>query len=265
MTWVDRSGTRVGTIGEPDALTLARISPDQQRVAFIVGTETAGRAWVMRLDGSAATLITENATTSSLAWAPDSTRLVLNDASPASRLYVTTLPDRPRLGLAPTGRDLRVNDWSADGRWIVYEQDGQQKQTDLWIMAVLSEGTPVPAAFSEGKDRDADFSPNNRWMVYASDKSGRSEIVAQTFPVSSPPIRLSHNGGTAPRWGHDGREIFYESLDGELMVVQVSFEPGLIASQPRALFALRGSRFQQVAADGRFLVLMPVAASGPPR
>lgn len=260
MTWVDRNGARVGTIGQPDAIVSARLSPDQKRVAFIVGAETAGRAWVLDAAGGVATPVTQGPTASSLAWTPDSTRLALNDAGPPARLYVTTLTgNRTQTGLAPTGLDLRVDDWSADGRWIVYEQDGQQKKTDLWLVALSSEDTPMPAASSEGPDRDAAFSPNNGWIAYVRDEAGRSEIMVQTYPVPSPPIRISREGGTSPRWSRDGREVFFQSLDGRLMTVAVAFEPGLSAAEPRTLFDLRDSRFQQPSADGqRFLLLVPV-------
>lgn len=242
---------------------MARVSPDERHVAFIVGTEAGGRVWLRDTATGEAKPLTDGATASSLAWNATSDHLALNDVGPPSRLYTTTIDGSGvRTGLAPTGIDLRVDDWSPNSRWMVYEQDGQVKKTDLWLLALLSEGTPAPAAASDGADRDAAFSPDGKWMAYVREEAGRDEVVAQTYPVPGTVGRVSRDGGISPRWSADGTVIYFQSLDGRLMSVGVTTEPSLTASEPRPLFALRGGRFQQPSPDSqRFLVLLPAEAT----
>jgi eukaryotic-like serine/threonine-protein kinase len=111
------------------------------------------------------------------------------------------------------------------------------------VLPLAGNGTPSGAAkpfanteFSEGQGR---FSPNARWIAYASDESGRSEIYIQPFPVppnggSKTPI--SRDGGSQPRWRRDGKELFYLSPDGKLMAADVTEGPTFKASVPKTLF-----------------------------
>jgi hypothetical protein len=80
----------------------------------------------------------------------------------------------------------------------------------------------------------------------------------QSFPAGTGKWTISTNGGTAPHWRRDGRELYYLSLDGRLMAVEVktgaTFRPG--AAQ--ALFETHGAPDFDAAADGsKFLVVMP--------
>ena len=78
-----------------------------------------------------------------------------------------------------------------------------------------------------------------RWIAYASDESGRTEVYIQPFPT--PPnggskIPISRDGGSQPRWRSDGKELFYSSLDGKLMAVDMSGGIIFKAGVPKTLF-----------------------------
>ena len=100
-------------------------------------------------------------------------------------------------------------------------------------------GTATPFANTAFSEEQGRFSPDTRWIAYASDESGRSEIYIQPFPAppnggSKTPI--SRDGGSQPRWRRDGKELFYSSPDGKLMAVDVTEGPIFKASAPRTLF-----------------------------
>jgi hypothetical protein len=101
--------------------------------------------------------------------------------------------------------------------------------------------------------------PNPHWVAYQSDENGRNEIYVQSFPEPRGAHRISDNGGTRPQWGPGGRELFYQSLDNKVMVVNVRIGPDTVdASTPRALFTVPADTFFEAAPDGqRFLVTMP--------
>jgi len=116
------------------------------------------------------------------------------------------------------------------------------------------------------------FSPDGRWLAYASNESGRYEIYIRTFPKADRKWLVSAAGGMQPRWRRDGRELFYVAPDTRLMAVPLRPMPNtnfLEAGTPVPLFPTRlatggniptagyQSRAQYaVAADGRFLLNM---------
>src|SRR5262249_56227969 len=112
-------------------------------------------------------------------------------------------------------------------------------------------------------ERYPHFSPDGRFFVYSSDEPGQSEIFVRRFPMTEEAWRISTAGGRQPEWSHDGKEIFFLTLDGRLMSAPVSAGGTLSVGTPQALFptTLRVSvSFNQYAAsaDGkRFLMAVP--------
>ena len=76
-------------------------------------------------------------------------------------------------------------------------------------------------------------------MAYASDSTGRPEVYVRAFPGGEGPWQVSTGGGDQPRWRGDGRELFYVSLNGQLMSAGVSAGGVFRAEAPRSLFAVR--------------------------
>ena len=124
---------------------------------------------------------------------------------------------------------------------------------------------------SNSNAREGQFSPpDGRWVAYVSNATGIDEVYLQAFPGPGGKWQVSTNGGVDPRWGRDGRELFYVAPDGKLMAVAIHIDAdgrGLNPGPPLALFQTRfpmgalingvpvGSRPQYaVASDGRFLM-----------
>jgi hypothetical protein len=85
----------------------------------------------------------------------------------------------------------------------------------------MARGAGAVGAFHWTGAGQAQFSPDGRWLAYAGDDSGRSEVYLG--PVQGPGgrLRVSTVGGTQPRWRADGRELFFLAPDRTLMVVSV--------------------------------------------
>ncbi|NOT27887.1 MAG: hypothetical protein HOP16_17520 [Acidobacteria bacterium] len=64
-------------------------------------------------------------------------------------------------------------------------------------------------------------SPDGRWLAFASDESGQSEVYVQMFPGPGERVRVSTMGGAQPEWRQDGRGLFFVGLDDRLMTVPV--------------------------------------------
>jgi hypothetical protein len=119
---------------------------------------------------------------------------------------------------------------------------------------------------------EARLSPDDKWLAYATNRSGRFEIEVRSFPVPGPRYVVSLEGGGYPRWRADGRELYFIAGTSRVMAVSVTpgdpprfsaptplFEVDLVTHPSRVFFAA----FEyDVAADGsRFLVNRLVSPS----
>ena len=115
----------------------------------------------------------------------------------------------------------------------------------------------------------ADLSPDGRWLAYVSNQSGRVEVYVQPYPGPGARQQISVDGGTAPAWSRDGRELFYmtaPSVGGQaaltkMMVVPVQLQPTFTAGTPRMLFegrygATANIRGYDVSPDGRRFLMV---------
>src|SRR5262249_34911787 len=51
--------------------------------------------------------------------------------------------------------------------------------------------------------------------------------------------KVSINGGSSPRWSHDGKELFFVSRDAEMMAVDITLDPINSTVVPHRLFQLQ--------------------------
>ncbi len=110
------------------------------------------------------------------------------------------------------------------------------------------------------------FSPDNRWLAYSSNETGTYQIYVVPFPSGGPKRQISNDGGIDPHWRKDGKELFYLSLDGKLMAVDINAGNEMDSGTPHLLFDTKLSvktdtrRQYAASADGRrFLLQKPLA------
>jgi len=265
LSWFDRGGKQLGTLGAPGSYAALRFSPDEKHVA-LQGVDEEKRTqdiWTIELARGTPTRLTfDPAIDIYPIWSPDGSRI----AFASTREGLANLYEKPSSGagddqLLFKSDDTKLpTDWSPDGRYLLY-QDRSPKDFDLWVLPLFGERKPMVFLQTDFAEEYARFSPDERWIVYVSNESGKREIYVRGFPDSGGKWQISNNGGTQPHWRRDGKELFYLSPDKKLMAVEVNgssntFESGI----PKTLFDLHippTDRFSDydVTADGqRFLV-----------
>jgi dipeptidyl aminopeptidase/acylaminoacyl peptidase len=157
--------------------------------------------------------------------------------------------------------------WSPDGRVIAFH-DFSQSNPDIWLLSVSDRKKTrlLEGDFDKG---NPEFSPDGRWLAYMSTESGRSEVYVQPFPGPGGKWQVSSGGGEMAEWRSDGRELFYMSLDGKLMTVEVRAGSSFETGEPQVLFAVRPKstpdRQYTASKDGqRFLVNIPSSGQESP-
>lgn len=238
LAWYDRAGHRLGSVGEPGPYRGIALSPDGRHIA--VHSHEAvefGDLWVLDATSGAATRRTMNrAHNLEPVWSPDSSRIVYTGAS--FNLYQTSARDPgPEQLVLDSLRFAFASDWSPDGKSVLVMHVPQTaNQVDIAALS-LDDGTVTPVLSSEFGEAGARFSPNGRFIAYNSDESGRYEVYVRAYPRAEGQTRISTEGGFAPLWSRDGRELFYLATDGTLMSVNVDTgERTLSAEAPHALF-----------------------------
>jgi dipeptidyl aminopeptidase/acylaminoacyl peptidase len=130
-----------------------------------------------------------------------------------------------------------MNDWSADGRYLVYTQAGPEGGTELWLLPTSGDRKPVPFLKTQYNVLQGQVSPDSKWIAYTSNESGRNEIYVQSFPAGGGRWLVSSSGGSLARWRRDSKELFYRAPDGRLMATPVrQAAKGLEFGTPSPLF-----------------------------
>src|SRR5262249_2553114 len=149
--------------------------------------------------------------------------------------------------LQKSDRSIRLNDWSRDGRHLVYAKVDPTTKWDLGTLPVGPERTGArleqePFLHTASNESQGQFSPDGHWVAYTSDESGLNQIYVQSFPPGSGKFMISTGGATQPRWRRDGKELFYIAGNGKLMALDVKTAPTFEFGASKALFDSRITR-----------------------
>jgi len=273
LRWLSRAGQVLEVLDEADRGNAFRLSPDGKRIveARVRGFGPSPyELWLTDLERHVFSLFMPAGSSrsdfvgSAALWSSDSRRVLFTKGGAIFRKDIADSGQGDRIAEWPAVR--RLCDWSRDGRYVLYESFDPETKRDLWVALVSPDGKPVegtkakPYLRGPSSEWHGRFSPDQGWVAYDSDETGRSEVYIASFPDARRRLQVTSGGGTFPQWGPDGRELFYISGDGMLTVVGVKDGAGgLVPSSPRQLFPLTARTYIaspfEVSPDGkRFLV-----------
>jgi len=244
LTWLDREGHRLGTFGDEAPIVSLALSPDERRVAVVLATRSWGDVaiWIIDVARNIRSRLTlDGGVDTSPVWSPDGTHIAFQasrSGKPVSLHQMVlngTGADESLLD-GPGNFTIAPSSWSADGRFILYMTQG----SDVWVLPLFGDRKPFPLIQTPFTETSAVFSPDGRWVAYASDEGGEPNVYLRPFPGTGGKLQVSNDGGNYPVWRADGKELFYLQAEGAMMAVPVDatrqFDPGL----PRALFTTVG-------------------------
>ena len=274
LTWFDEHGNVAGTAGDAGDVGYPLFSPDGKRVLYRKSVpNTADKdLWLLDLARGVSTRFTFGPrSVDQAAWSPDGNEIVFS----SNRNGVFDLYRKP----ANSSRDeellLRSDknkypwSWSRDGRFLLYTEatPASPGSEDIWVLPMQGDGKPFPFATTRFNETQPQFSPDGKWVAYASNETGQIEVYVRPFtgaPGSADAggkVRISTDlFGNSPAWRADGKELFYDVTGRAFMTVPVDASPSLRVGTPKVLFPMPlGASSGDIAPDfKRMLITVPV-------
>ena len=273
MQWIDGvTGKKAPLRATPTAYLWPRLSPDGQRIAYVISEGANQDIWVFDLQRDARRKLTFGGVNQSPVWSPDGQYIVFekvgqglfqaraDDASQPQALVPRVVP---QLAGSFIGKQLAYFEKSRIWTVALEDQGGQ-----------LKAGTPEQFIKSTTADQWPAISPDGRWLAYQSSTGpGKFDVFVRAFLPSATSSgrqwQVSNNGGVFPHWSRTG-QLVYHSAD-QLMTVSYTVNgTTFIADKPRVwIGSLSGASGYgwDLAPDGkRVVALIPegTAKAAPP-
>ena len=246
LAWFDRAGKPLSLLGDRQLQFFPRLSPDRQRIALQLG-DPSSDIWIVDAARGTRTRVTfGGAKRGGAAWSPDGRRIASSapDKDGRNQIFVKSSDGTGKeVFLHPEPTHQFINDWSPDGRYILYER-GEPGASDLYLMPADGKGEPVPLVATPAWEKQGAFSPDGRWVAYVSRETGVDEVYVLSYPGGGGKWQVSTQSGWFPRWGRGGKELFYLTVtDNTLTSVEVSvqganFSTGRVQSLFRPLLSI---------------------------
>ncbi len=272
IQWLDAAGKTTPLVAQPGVYGAPRLSPDGRRLAYTVGGSNGANVWVYDLERQTPTQLTFTGPgTYELAWAPDSKHIVFGDgmalwwiradgSGQPQRLLDKVQMARP-CSFSPT--------LGKDGRLVFIQ--GSAGSPGIYTLPMdLSDPERPKAGKAEPfladpklVEVDPAFSPDGKFLAYASNESGPNEVFVRPFPGPGGKWKISTNGGKFPAWSRTAHEILYQDFDDHIMAVNYTsqgdtFKPGIphvwSSTQVRRIGVQKNF---DVSPDGKRVVMFP--------
>ncbi|MBI3208567.1 MAG: protein kinase [Candidatus Solibacter usitatus] len=268
--WYDRNGKRLGSAGEPRVYRQGMLSPDEKRFAAQILDPKVGTSdiWILDLTSVILSRVTSDpAAKDTVAWSPDGREILFGSSSGG---FVNLYRKMAGGGDARPVHALQENvypaEWLKDGSITFLNRFGR----NFYRLASGAGAKPETLLKTEYNKDGLRVSPDGRWAAYNTNESGRHEVYIAAFPSFAERRQVSSAGGVQGYWRKDGKELFYLTLEGNMMSVPIKNGVALEAGIPNLLFPTRVPveyQYDQFAVTGdgkRFLLLESIDSEAKP-
>jgi Tol biopolymer transport system component len=208
-------------------------APDGRRVAVTIHEGIGSDVWVADVSRGELTRLTFEAHNIEPTFTADGKRVTFASSrtGPFNLFWVpadgTGAPER----LLESAQSQYPDSWSPDGRSLAFTTLTRETGADIWMLSMDSRQAR-PFLRTPFDEEASAFSPDGRFLAYASNETNRWEVFVRPFPAGGPKHSISSNGGHSPSWSADGRELYFRDDEG-LWSVPIETAPTFRAGAPR--------------------------------
>ena len=233
---VSRAGADRTLVTAPRPVANPRLTTDGRWLLF---EEIGGALWVQDLERQSLARLTDGTTLAAFPILTRDGREAIY-RSPGAMFRVPLDGSRKPTKIAGTQANEYPTGLTPDGTTLIYTRIAPNTAGDIYELP-LAGGEPKLLVSTAAYEGGAQLSPDGKWLVYASNEGGSSEIFVQPYPALDRRIQVSSGGGVQPAWNPKGGEMVYRSGD-KMMSVRLTATPaGPVLTPPVALFAGRAA------------------------
>jgi eukaryotic-like serine/threonine-protein kinase len=256
LVWVDRKGAATPLTDVRRHYGGPRLSPDGRRLAVAAGFSNSD-IWILDLARGSWDRLASGGLNCCPVWSSDGAHIAFasNRSGPINTFWIPVDRSSPAEQLTKGPAWPRPLDSSPDGRALIIWGTPQATSNEISVLSLTGDRELRPLLRTPANAGAARLSPDGGWLAYQSDESGRSEVYVMAYPGPGGRSQVSTDGGSAPVWSRDGRELFYRG-GGNLMAVGVETRPRFRAGLPKPLFKLTNLGDYDVAPDSQRFVMV---------
>jgi Tol biopolymer transport system component len=274
LAWMDRTGTELGTLGQPANIGgRALLSPDDRSASMRIDDPNGSSdIWLLDLERDILSRFTFGSDRDgNPVWSPDGSKIAYSANTMASPGSGSSIYWKPTGGsgepeeIAKNDSFYNPRDWSPDGRHLLTAGGGNRM--DLWVIDIEGEHARRDFLTSEFNEPNAFFSPDGKWVGYVSNESGPHHIYVTSFPDQQGKWQVTREGSWPGGGSWRGNEIFWKGPAGRIMSAVVQARGSdVVISNPEVLFVNSRVDGFDVTRDGQRLLvsLLPEQAETKP-
>jgi Tol biopolymer transport system component len=242
IQWLDATGRLQPLLSKPGFYERPRLSPDGQRLALEVTEGASADIWIYELSRDTMTRLTfGGGGDPGPIWSPDGRSLAFQAPGGMFLMHAdgTGQPQR----LTESKRLQFPWSFTRDGRRLAFMENSESGY-HLWTLPLEAgsagpkPGKPEMFLYTSFDERHPAFSPDGRWLAYASNESGSFQVYVRAFPEStagpSGKWQISNSGGVYPEWSRNSSELFFRTEDNLMMVANYTAKgDSFVADKPR--------------------------------
>jgi len=258
--WYDRGGRLVEKLFDDVSVDSLSLTPDDSKIAMTRFAAKKGALDIYVYDvarGIRSKLTGGLANYDQITWSQSGDRILFSADGDGMYDVYGQADDgaTPAQPVWKGGDDKHPNAVSPDGRFLLAKQYSAKTKDDIWLVPLDGSAKPSVLIATDESEGGSRFSPDGKWIVYASEQSGRAEVYVRAFP-SGRSLQVSVEGGEAPSWSPDGSEIYFWARDGNYMAAPFHAageapqpgKPGALFHAPKSMVSFAPSH-----KAGRFL------------
>jgi Tol biopolymer transport system component/tRNA A-37 threonylcarbamoyl transferase component Bud32 len=245
----------------PHSYLTPRISPDGSRVLLGMA-DAAEHVWSYDLRQGTLTQLTFEGANRTPIWEPNGRVTFASNRNGPFNLF-SVAPSAADAAERLTAADaLQLSgSWSPDGHTLAFMEQHPITGRDVWLMR--RDGHRTAFATSAADESAPRFSPDGRWIAYASNEAGPPNVYVRRVNDAGPSRRLSPASGSEPVWRPDGAAVYFRS-EGKLFVAPLNGGSPRVAIDVETLPGTLDAASYDVVANNRFVMMTSASAGTEP-